>query len=150
MLVRSIRIDERFSGFGCRCSEHSEPASGPLGGLQAHSCQRCHQTAPRHPRVGQRRQGVQLRGVLLQSAVAHLDVAELALDHPERVLHLRSNAGFDALQLVDESSSDSTISGATRTPDLHTSPQQTIGVARFIYVPARSTHYTRGKVRDCR
>lgn len=41
-----------------------------------------------HPQVGQRKQRLQLGGVLGQPAVAHFDVAELALDDPKRVLDL--------------------------------------------------------------
>jgi hypothetical protein len=35
-------------------------------------------------------------------AVAHLDVAELALDHAKRVLDLGPDAGLDALNLVGQ------------------------------------------------
>ena len=49
--------------------------------------------AAHHPDIGQRKQRVQLGGVLGQAAVADFDIAELALDHPEGVLatgsHLR-------------------------------------------------------------
>ena len=94
--MRLIRIDARVQSAIRRFPGHFQPDSGHPGGLQAHSCLRRHQTAPRHPQVGQRKQRVQLRGVLLQPAVAHLDVPELALDHPERMLDLRPNAGLDA------------------------------------------------------
>ena len=46
----------------------------------------------RHPQVRQREQRQHLRRVLRQAAVAHLRVAELALDHPERMLDLRAQA----------------------------------------------------------
>jgi hypothetical protein len=36
----------------------------PFGRMQAHSCLRAHQSSPHHPQVGQRKQRVQLRGVL--------------------------------------------------------------------------------------
>ncbi len=69
---------------------------------QAHSSLRGQQAAPGHPQVGQRKQRVELRGVLLEAAVTHLDVAELALDHPKRVLYLGPDAGLDSLDLVGE------------------------------------------------
>ena len=100
--MRPIRIDARDQAAGCRFPGHVQPASGRVERLQAHSCRRCHHTAPCHPQVGQRKRRVQLRGVLLQSAAAHLDAAELMFDHPERMFDLRPVAGLDALQLVGE------------------------------------------------
>ena len=41
-----------------------------------------------HPQIGQGEQGIQLCGVLLQPAVANLHMAELAFDHPKRMLDL--------------------------------------------------------------
>jgi hypothetical protein len=43
---------------------------------------------------------VQLRRVLGQAAVAHLDVAELALDHPEGVLAAGADLGLQVLDLL--------------------------------------------------
>ena len=59
------------------------------------------QLATRHPQVRQCEQGGELRRVLLQPEIAHLDVAELLLDHSERMLDLRSNPRFDSFDLVD-------------------------------------------------
>lgn len=67
--------------------------------MQAHSCpQVLQKRAPNHPQVGQRKQCVQLRRVLGQSPVAHLHMSELALDHPERVFDLGSDARLGFLQ----------------------------------------------------
>jgi hypothetical protein len=38
----------------------------------------------------------------LQTAAAHLDMPELALDHPKRVLALGAHAGLQALGQVEE------------------------------------------------
>ena len=54
----------------------------------------------RHPHITQREQRHQLRRVFCQPFVANLGEAELALDHPERVLDLRANAGFELLGFV--------------------------------------------------
>lgn len=48
-----------------------------------------------HPLIGQREQRGQLRRVFGQPSVAHLHVAELALDDSKRVLHLGPDAGFE-------------------------------------------------------
>ena len=81
-----IRIDAQIQTDDCRFSGRLQPDSGRFGGVQAYSCLHGHQTAPRHPQIGQRKQRVQLRSILLQPAVAHLDVPKLALDHPKRIL----------------------------------------------------------------
>jgi hypothetical protein len=72
-----------------------------FGPFRAHSSRARHQFAPRHPQVAQREQRLHLGRVFLQPAVAHLGESKLALDHPERVLHLRPNARQDLLRLVD-------------------------------------------------
>ena len=100
--MRSIRIDRQNQSLLAGLSAPFQPNSGRFGGLQVHSCLHSHQTASRHPQIGQRKQRVQLRSVLLQSAIAHLDVTELALDHPERMLDLGPDTGLDAFQLIDE------------------------------------------------
>ena len=82
----SVSGSERFVGRDARRGVRFEPAAGCFRGPRTHSSQRGHQLPPGHPQVGQREQRVQLRGVLRQPAVPHLHMAELALDHPERVL----------------------------------------------------------------
>lgn len=72
-----------------------------LGRWQTHSCLQPQQSAPRHPQIGERKQRVQLRRVLGQSQVAHLHVAELALDDPKRVFHLGPDAGLDVFKSVE-------------------------------------------------
>ena len=76
--------------------------SRPLPIRWAHSCQAPTQMPARHPQIGQSKQRVQLRRVLGQTAIAHLHMAELALDDTERVLDLGANAGFDALDLFSQ------------------------------------------------
>lgn len=56
----------------------------------------------RHPKVRQRKQRDQLCPALLQPAVAHLHVTEVALDHPKRMLDLGAHAGLQALDLVEQ------------------------------------------------
>ena len=53
-----------------------------------------HESSPHHPQVRERKQGLQLGGVLGQAPVAHLGVAKLALDHPERMFNLGADAGL--------------------------------------------------------
>ena len=38
--------------------------------------------------------------------ITHLDVAELALDHPKRMLHLGTDTGLEFLGLLNESALD--------------------------------------------
>lgn len=91
-------FDPHFSG----PSWPFEPRSRLAGPSQAHSCLRCHQIMARHPQIGQRKQGGDLRRILLESAVAGLHVAKLALDHPKRMLHLGANTGLELLGLVQQ------------------------------------------------
>ena len=75
----------------------------PFGCLQTHSCLRLlHKHPSGHPDVGQRKQRDQLCRVLLQSPITHLGVAELALDHSKRMLHLGTDAGLEFLGLLNE------------------------------------------------
>lgn len=55
------------------------------------------QLSARHPQIGRGEQGHELRGVLLLPSIADLGVAELSLDHPERLLDLGRDAGLDSL-----------------------------------------------------
>jgi hypothetical protein len=48
-----------------------------------------------HPQIAQREQHGQPRRVLRQSAIAHLGMAKLLLDDPERMLDLGADAGLD-------------------------------------------------------
>lgn len=60
------------------------PFPGQAGGVRllAH-----HQLSPRQVQIRQADQREHLRGVLGKPLVAHLRVAELALDYPENMLH---------------------------------------------------------------
>jgi len=55
-----------------------------------------------HPDIGQRKQGVELSGVLRQPAVADLAVAELPLDHPEGVLAAGAHPRLEMLDPVTQ------------------------------------------------
>lgn len=55
-----------------------------------------------HPHIAQRKQRYQLRRILCQPFVANLGEAKLTLDHSERVLNLRANAGFELLGFVQQ------------------------------------------------
>ena len=64
---------------------------------------RClHQRLACHPQVDQCEQRRHLRAVLRQSLVAHLHVVELPLEHPERMLHRRTDRGLGMLQLLGD------------------------------------------------
>ena len=63
----------------------------------------CVQLLSRHPQIRQRKECRQSRGVLLESAIAHVHTPELALDHPERVFDLGSYAGLQAFKLIGQS-----------------------------------------------
>ena len=74
-----------------------------LPALQAHSSLRSLKNSPSgHPQIAQGKQRDQLRRVLGQSLVANFGVAELALDDPERVFHLGTDAGLELLSLVQQ------------------------------------------------
>ena len=65
-----------------------------MGALQTHlSLRHVQKPVPRHPEIGERKQRVQLRRVLHQAAVAHLDISELALDHPKWMFDLGPRLG---------------------------------------------------------
>lgn len=55
-----------------------------------------------HPQVRQRKHHQQLAGVLDQSPIAHLAMAELALDDAKRMLDFGADAGLDLFQLFLE------------------------------------------------
>lgn len=61
------------------------------GGFRASSRLRVQQLATRQPQIGQRKQRVQLFGVLGQTAITNIHMPELALDHAKWVLHLGSD-----------------------------------------------------------
>ena len=93
----------RFCGYVAPGLLPSEAAGGRLPALQAHSSLRSlNNSFSSHPQVAQGKQRHQLRRVLCQPFVANLGEAELALDHPERVLDLRANAGFELLGFVQQ------------------------------------------------
>ena len=69
---------------------------------QTHSCLGSQQFAAHHPQIRQREQRNQVRNVLFQPSVAHLHVAELALDDPKRMLDLGPHARLELLDLVDQ------------------------------------------------
>ena len=101
-----MKSQHRFASIAASCRRASGQFAGcfrALGPLRAHSslCP-LEESAPRHPQIAQGEQRVQLRRVLGQSSVAHLDVTELSLDDPKRVLDLRSHAGLQMLDSVEQ------------------------------------------------
>ena len=94
---------EQFPGREAPRGGRFAPAGSRFRKQRARSSLRRHQLSARHTEVGQREQHVPLRSVLRQAAIAQLDVAELALDHPERVLDLGADARLDVLHLVSDS-----------------------------------------------
>lgn len=76
------------------------------------------------PEAGQRKQRDGLGGVPLQTAIAHVHMIELALDHPERLLELRAYAGLELPDLVDQRVSVNLVC-----PVQHLLPAQTQGDA---------------------
>ncbi len=79
------------------------PVSRAPGRMWKHSSPHLlQQRTPHHPHIGQRNQHVQLHRVLGQAPVAHLHVAELSLDHPERVFNLGTGARLGLLQLGED------------------------------------------------
>lgn len=82
---------------GCR-ARHPRPVLRAFRALRTHSSPHPHQLPSRHPQVAQREQRDDLRRVLGQPPVAHLGVAELPLEHPERVLNLGADACLPLLQ----------------------------------------------------
>ncbi len=70
----------------------------------------------RHPHIAQRKLRHQLQRVLAQPFLANLGEAELALDHPERVLNIRSNAGFELLGFVQQGPQGEFLFNARRSP----------------------------------
>jgi hypothetical protein len=74
-----------------------------LPGLQAHSSLGpLQQRSPGRPQITQRKQGDQLLGVFGQPFVANFDESELALDDPERMFDLGSNAGLELFCLIQQ------------------------------------------------
>ena len=76
----------------------------PRAASQTHSCPGSKYLSASHPQVAQREEHRQPRGVLGQTAVAHLGVAELLLDDPEGVLDLGPYAGLGLLKLLGNAS----------------------------------------------
>ena len=83
---------------------------GPLGPVLvslpmfwAHSCrQPLNHSLAHHPQIGQSKHHQQLAGVLGQAPVTRLAMPELTLDHPNRMLHLGENTGFDLFNPISQ------------------------------------------------
>ena len=81
------------------------PVFGPEPVLQAHLCLQVLQNSlAQYPQIRQSKQRDQLRRVLGQAPVAHLGVAELALDHPKWMLDLGAHAGLELFGLLEQGS----------------------------------------------
>ena len=72
-------------------------SAGPQRCFQTHSWLPHHQFFAHHPQVEQHKQRHQLRGVLLQSPAAHLDMLKLTFDNPKQVFDLGAHADFELL-----------------------------------------------------
>lgn len=84
-------------------SRHIPCAWRRFSDLQAHSSLHSLQkSASGHPDIRQSEQRHELCCVLLQTAIANLDVSELALDDAKRVLDLSSHAGLELFCLLRE------------------------------------------------
>jgi hypothetical protein len=77
------------------------PRNRPLWPFRTDSCDARRQFAPLHSQIAQGKQRRAPRSVLSQPAIAHLGVAELALESAKRMLNLDADARLDSLQLVD-------------------------------------------------
>ena len=73
------------------------PFAGAAGGLLAS----IHQGSPCQVKIGQSDQREHLRGVLGDPLVAHLRVAELALDHPKHMLDPCADRGHSMIVPTD-------------------------------------------------
>ena len=85
-----------------RIRHFSAPARarcGASGALRAQLPSARAQPVPRHVQVRQRKERHHLRRVLHQSPVAGLYITELALDHPQGVLHLGTDLCLDLFEL---------------------------------------------------
>ena len=112
----SSRANIWFQGSPSRQRGCFQPVFQSFFPAQSHSCLRAHQSSAHHPQVGQRKQRAKLRGVLLQPAVAHFDVTELALDHTERMLDFGPDASLEALKLIGELIYRSGLTNCLRLP----------------------------------
>ena len=96
------------SDFGrvAACGGGGKVRSGPAAVRsrvrRMHSFLQHRQSSRGHPQVVHREQLRQSGGVLCQPAIAHLDVAELALGHPERMPDLCLDPRLDVLHLLGD------------------------------------------------
>ena len=68
--------------------EHEISGFSPISpASRTHFAHQRQEPFARQPQVGQREQRHDLPGVLVETAIANLGIAELPLDHPERVLN---------------------------------------------------------------
>ena len=83
-----------FFGISETVSGHFPPRAWPFGRIRAHSSPRSYiqELFSYHPQVRERKQRHQIGRVLGQPSVLHLDVTELPLDDPKRVLYLCTDA----------------------------------------------------------
>jgi len=82
-----------------RLSAPARPRCALWGAFRAHLPCGSQQTVSRHVQVRQRKERCHLRRVLHQSPVAGLYITELALDHPQGVLHLGTDLCLDLFEL---------------------------------------------------
>jgi hypothetical protein len=94
-------VSPKFRAFGLNLKAF-QAYGGHLLALHTHSSPCTQQMASRHPHLTQRKQRHQLRRVFGQPFAANLGKTELALSHPERVLNLRANDGFELLRILQQ------------------------------------------------
>lgn len=78
--------------------------SRPPGTFQTHSSLRTHLHRPfaHHTQIAQRKQRHQIDSLIGQSPVLEIDVAELPLDNPKRVIYFGPDAGLCLLRFLQE------------------------------------------------
>ncbi len=101
--IHSSLIISFFFDQNDRIFAHIERFFTPGGVVRpfwAHLSCHPHQLASHHPEIAQRKQREHLRRILDQSAVSHLGVDKLTLDHAKRVLDLGADRRFQILESI--------------------------------------------------
>jgi len=100
--MKSLGVKSRFSEFYWPGFAPFRAIPRRFAKQQTHSCLLHHRALAHYPQVGERKQHQDLLRVLLQPTVARLDVADLPLDDPKRMLHFGADARLDFLKLLGQ------------------------------------------------